>query len=46
MTLDAGDAATAEQWSRVLQEAKVGYLAVSLRRCQDALQHAGRSTSS
>ncbi len=46
MTLDAGDAATANKLMVALQEAKVGYLAVSLGYFKTLFSMPGKSTSS
>ncbi|MBI5168460.1 MAG: aminotransferase class V-fold PLP-dependent enzyme [Candidatus Eisenbacteria bacterium] len=46
LTLDAGDAATANKLMVALQEAKVGYLAVSLGYFKTLFSMPGKSTSS
>ena len=46
MTLDAGDHETANRLMTLLQEAKVGYMAVSLGYFKTLFSMPGRSTSS
>lgn len=46
MTIDAGDHATASRLMQLMQEAKVGYLAVSLGYFKTLFSAPGRSTSS